>query len=438
MPLRASDNSLSRWWARWRASLPRIVLIALVLRLGLVFVAHTYRFHTGEDNFSFGWEMGRIGRSLAAGEGFSNPFNGATGPTAWQPPLYPFLIAGVFKLFGIYTHASAIVLLAISSAFSALTCIPIFRIADRCFGEKVAVGSAWAWALLPNVMHWCTRIVWETSASAFLLAVIFLLTLRMEERSGWRPWATFGTLWGIVALTNTSLLAFLPAAGLWAWYRRARLGKRSLGGVILASAIFFACITPWLVRDYRVFGQFLLIRSNFGEELRLGNGPGADGTWMEYLHPTQDAAEMQRYQEMGEMAYVAVRKQEALAFIRADYSRFFWLDVKRFIYFWAGAPRPGHTALVDTLKNSLFLASSVLALWGLSRALRKRQPGAWLFLWLVLLVPAVYYFTFVQARYRHPIEPELTILAVYLLLEAGQRKDSPQVEILRRQLKTEN
>ena len=25
------------------------------------------------------------------------------------------------------------------------------------FSEKVAVGSAWAWALLPNVMFWCTR-----------------------------------------------------------------------------------------------------------------------------------------------------------------------------------------------------------------------------------------------------------------------------------------
>ncbi len=81
--------------------------------------------------------MGRIGRSLALGQGFSNPFNAATGPTAWEPPLYPFLIAGVFRLFGIYTHASAIVLLGLNSLFSALTCIPIFRIAKRSFRRKV-------------------------------------------------------------------------------------------------------------------------------------------------------------------------------------------------------------------------------------------------------------------------------------------------------------
>ena len=419
LPAENSSNGVRRsWWAKWRASLPRIVLIALILRLGLIFIGHTYRFRANDANFSFGWEMGRIGRALAEGRGFSDPFNETTGATAWEPPLYPFLIARVFKIFGVYSRASAIVLLAFSSLFSALTCAPIFLIARRCFSDKVAVGSAWAWALLPNVMHWCTRIVWETSFSAFLLALLFWLALTMEEREGWKPWAAFGALWGVVALTNTSLLAFLPAAGLWVWFRRGKLGKRSLGGVVLASAIFLASLTPWVLRDHRVFGQWMFLRSNFGEELRLGNGPGADGTWMEYLHPTQNVLEMRRYREMGEIAYVAERKREALAFIREDYGRFLWLDLKRFIYFWAGAPRPGHTGISDQLKNSLFLASSVLVFLGLGRALRKRQPGAWLFLWLVVSVPLVYYFTFVQARYRVPIEPELAILCVYVLSEA--------------------
>ena len=91
-------------------------MVAFALRFGWIVVAHTYKFKTLDNNFSFGWEMGRIGRSLAEGQGFSNPFNETTGPTAWEPPLYPFLIAGVFKLFGVYTHASALVLL-VSIAF---------------------------------------------------------------------------------------------------------------------------------------------------------------------------------------------------------------------------------------------------------------------------------------------------------------------------------
>jgi asparagine N-glycosylation enzyme membrane subunit Stt3 len=203
---------LKRWWNRARTSFFWMVLIAFALRFGWIVVAHTYKFKTFDENFSFGWEMGRIGRSLAQGQGFSNPFSGATGATAWEPPLYPFLIAGVFRLFGIYTHASALVLLTINSLFSALTCIPIFLIARRCFDEKLAIWTAWLWAVMPPVMYWCTRWVWETSLAALLLALIFWLTLDLEEKDGPIPWIQFGLLWGIAALANTSLLAFLPAS----------------------------------------------------------------------------------------------------------------------------------------------------------------------------------------------------------------------------------
>src|SRR5882724_12287598 len=165
------------YWAQIRTSFFWLVVISFALRLGYVVIAHTYRFKAMGDNFSFGFEMGRIGRSLATGGGFDNPFNGYTGPTAWEPPLYPLLIAAVFKLFGIYSQASAFILLTINCIFSALTCIPIFLIAKRCFSERVAVWSAWTWALLPSIMYWCTRWVWETSLATLLLAAIFWLTL---------------------------------------------------------------------------------------------------------------------------------------------------------------------------------------------------------------------------------------------------------------------
>ena len=419
----AVGGSFRRWWANAHSSFFWMVILALALRLGLILIGHTYKFRTNDHNFSFGWEMGRVGRSLASGQGFSNPFDEPTGPTAWEPPLYPLLIAGVFKLLGIYSQASALVLLAINSLFSALTCVPIFLIAKRCFRETVAIWTAWLWAILPFVMYWCTRWVWETSLAALLLTVIFWLALVMEEKDGWLPWIEFGLLWGVAALTNTSLLAFLPASGLWAWYRRWKRGKNSLGGVVVASIVFLACITPWLARNHRTFGH-LFLRSNFGAELRLGNGPGADGTWMQYLHPSQNVHEMRRYRQMGEIGYVAARKREAMAFIREDYARFAGLSVKRFVYYWAGVPRLAEVPALAPFKNSLFLASSVLALWGLGRALRRRQPGAWLFLWLVLCYPAVYYLVFPLPRYRHPIEPELAILIVYVISEA-QKKGKP-------------
>jgi len=439
-PMPALLSARRRWWAHARTSLLWMVIVAFGVRFGYIVIEHTYRFgshsrvlvQANEKDFDFGFEMGRIGSSLAQGRGFSNPFNQTTGPTAWEPPLYPFLIASVFRVFGVYSHASALILLSINSIFSALTCIPIFLIAKRCFNEKVAVWSSWTWALLPSVIFWCTRWVWETSLAALLLAVIFWLTLTMDEKDGLKPWLQFGLLWGVAALTNTALLSFLPVSGLWVWYHRAKLGKRSLGGVILASIIFAACITPWLARNHRVFGQFVFIRSNFGAELRLGNGPGADGTWMDYLHPTKNVSEMRRYQQLGEPAYVAERKREAVAYIREDYARFAGLSLKRFIYYWGGLPKPSENPVVTFFRKSLFAASSVLAFWGLARALRKHRPGAWLFFWLILAYPLVYYFLFPHPRYRHPIEPELGILMLYIISEADGRGRSRSDVAIRR------
>ena len=420
-PIEPTAGAWRSWWSRARTSFLWMVAIAFLLRFGYILIAHTYRFKPLDNNFSFGFEMGRIGRAIATGRGFADPFDGFTGPTAWEPPLYPYLIAGVFRLTGVYTHASALILLTINSIFSALTCIPIFLIARKCFSEKVAVWTAWMWAVLPSVMFWCTRWVWETSLAALLLTVIFWLTLQLEDAEGLKPWIVFGVLWGIAALTNTSLLAFLPASGLWAWYRRSKKRKRSLAGVALASLFFAATIAPWIARNYETFGKFIFIRSNFGAELRLGNGPGAVGLWMQWLHPSQDILELRRYRQLGEIGYVAARKREAMDFIRADPGRFAGLSVKRFIYYWSGLPRLAKNPALAPFKNSLFLASTVLGFWGLGRALRKKRHGAWLFFWLIACYPFIYYIVFPHPRYRHPIEPELGILIVYVISEARVR-----------------
>jgi 4-amino-4-deoxy-L-arabinose transferase-like glycosyltransferase len=432
-PGTTESSPCRRCWGHARTSIVWIVIVAFGVRLGCIVIGHTYRFRSdkkiiaqpvNERNFDFGFEMGRIGRSLAQGQGFSNPFNETSGSTAWEPPLYPLLIGGVFRVFGVYSRASAMALLSLNSIFSALTCIPIFLIAKRCFDERVAVWSAWTWALLPSVIFWCTRWVWETSLAALLLAVIFWLTLTMDEKDGWTPWLQFGLLWGVAGLTNTSLLAFLPVSGIWVWYHRAKLGKPSLGGVILASVFFAACVTPWLVRNYRTFGQFVFIRSNFGAELRLGNGTGADGTWMDYLHPTKDASEMHRYVALGELAYVAERKREAMVYIREDYGRFAGISLRRFIYYWGGIPKVSETRVLSFFRIFLFSASSVLAFCGLGRALQKHKPGAWLFFWMILAYPLVYYFVFPHPRYRHPIEPEVGTLILYVVSEATARRRS--------------
>src|SRR5881275_2149585 len=123
-----------------------IVIVALVLRLAVIVLGHTYRITPRRDHFQFGWEMGRIARSIALGQGFSSPTDLPTGPSAWAPPVYPYILGGVFKLFGVYSFLSAWVILVFNSVFSSLTCLTLYHIGLRLYGISVGRAAAWAWA----------------------------------------------------------------------------------------------------------------------------------------------------------------------------------------------------------------------------------------------------------------------------------------------------
>lgn len=376
----------------------------------------------GDENFGFGFEMGRIGRSIAEGHGFSSPYEGNTGPSAWEPPIYPYLIGGVFKIFGVYSRASAWILFGINSLFATLTTIPIFFIAQRTFGQRIAVWSAYVWALCPYVWYWSIHWIWDTTFTPLLLACVFWVAIELEDWPGRRGWILFGALFGVGALANPTMLAFLPFCGLWIWRQRYKRGLPSVAGVVLSSIIFFLVLSPWLIRNYEVFGQFVFIRNDFGLQFRLGNGPGADGMLMPYLQPNLDKLEFEKFQHMGELAYAAECKRSALEWVRTHPGRFATISLKRFFYFWNGVPRPTGSNFPMDFRSSAFLATSVLAIWGLFRALRQKRPGAWLYAWLVLTYPTAYYFVFPHARYRHPMEPELLILIVFLLSEVSTRE----------------
>lgn len=401
-------------------SIVRLVILSFFVQVALIGLLREYRTRPIEDHFAFGWEMGRVARSIAQGQGFSNPYDANTGPTAWEPPIYPYLMAGVFKLFGIYTYASAWVLLTINSLFAALTTIPIFWIASLTFDERVARWSACAWALNPYIWYWSIHWIWDTTLTPLLLALIFLAALELQEWRGFRGWVIFGALWGIGALANPSMLAFLPFCGLWIWCQRFKNRRPSLAGVALSSAIFFLVLSPWLVRNYEVFGRFVFIRDDFGLQFRLGNSKGAEGMLMAYLQPNLNKLELEKFQRLGELKYEAECKRIAFEWVRQHPKQFAIVSLRRFFYYWNGVPKPTDSRAPWDLRNSLFLAWSVLGIWGAGRAVRRKLRGAWLFAGLLLTYPTTYYFVFPHARYRHPIEPELVILAVYLIFQTSE------------------
>jgi hypothetical protein len=397
-----------------------IVLIALLLRVAGMFLIHSYRVKLGQE------ESAHIAASLATGKGFSNPFGGETGPTAWLGPVYPVILAAIFKVFGVYTRASSMVALLLNCVLSALTCIPIFFIARRTFGLVVAKWSTWAWALLPYTMYWGIRWVWDTALSALLFALLFMLTLQLasspagasakQGRHMWK-WLLWGLLWGVAGLTNTAELGFLPFAGLWICWHCYNERKPFIRGVVASAIVFIAVLSPWIVRNYEVFHKFIPVRGNFGVEFHLGNTPDAYGMWQFWLHPSQNVVEFERYQQLGEVAYVKSKKDQTLQFIHNDPGKFARLTAAHFVYYWSGVPRSEKYDWLMPMRNAGFLASSVLAFWGILMALQKRRAGAWLYALLFLSYPTVYYITFPHARYRHPLDAFILILAAYLIAE---------------------
>jgi 4-amino-4-deoxy-L-arabinose transferase-like glycosyltransferase len=430
-----SDSVHPQTQNRFRA--PRAIFwAALAGRIAYILLFHSFHFRLDSDHFQYGWEMGRIARALATGYGYADPFIGHTGPTAWVPPLYPLIIAAGFKVFGVYTLKAAFALLALNSVFSALTALLVYEIGARCFGPHNALWSAWIWALYPAAGQYATRWLWEMTLTTLLFTAVIVLALRMRrigenknsetsnklaatgDPQSLRRWALFGLLWGLIALSNSTLLLFLPVCTIWILLGAPQL-KRSLKGTVLAAVVCCVILAPWVIRNQRVFHSFIPLRGNFGAELYLGDGPGSTGYLMIYDHPFQSPDQLRLYREMGEVRYVRMRDELARQTIRANPAHFLADTAIRTYFFWAGVPRAYDHPGIEAMRTINFSFISLAGLMGLALALHRRMPAATLFAWAFLLLPLTYYFVTVHARFRHPLEPLICVLGVYLFQSAS-------------------
>ena len=418
---RAAEDSAHGIQRRpWTHSIFFIVLVALLLRLAVITIGHTYRITPRRDHFQFGWEVGRIARSIARGEGFSSPTDLPTGPSAWAPPVYPYILAGAFRLLGVYSNLSALVILTFNSIFSALTCLTLYQIAEKIYGAAVARATAWTWALFPYAIYYPVRVVWEMSFSAFLLSSAFLLTLRMADEPPRRQtWIGFGLLWGVIALTNTAILSMLPFCLL---YIVSRLPRQQVVGVALCVLTAGLLVSPWLVRNYTVFGKFVFVRDNLPLEMHMANNDQSAGLWTRSEHPGNDLEAMRRFQELGEIRFMEEKQHEVREFIREHPGQFLRFTLERIVYFWIGPPQANIVAGYDLMiaRHVAFLLPAVLAFAGLCLTLRNGKQGGFLLACFLLVYPLPYYLVNPFPRYKHPIEPEIILLAVYLFWEASR------------------
>lgn len=418
----------------------RIFWTGLIVRLLYITLAHTYRVRPLLDHFQFGWEDGRVARALATGYGYADPFVGHTGPTSWMPPLYPLLMAGVFKLFGVYTAASAWVILAINSLFSAAIAPGIYEIAARCFNRQnidlsgrhrnVALWSAWLWALYPAAIQYAVHWIWEMSLTTCLFTWVLVIALRVRgigdlpqvSEPEAKPhhttalWAIFGVLWALIGLSNSTLLIFLPVCGVWMLLGNKNQLVPSLAKAALAAALCILTLAPWIWRNEKVFHAFIPARGNFGAELYQSMLPENNGfPWGTTIPYVENHPEFIHYKTIGEVAYVREKNDLAKALIRTHPQRFIHYTLQRVYFFWASVPHPiEHGWFLEIVREMDYCLLSLTGLFGLALALKHRVPAAWLFAWVFLLLPLPYYIVTTGARFRHPMEPLITILTVFL------------------------
>src|SRR5262249_33621919 len=186
-------NRRSSWtMSRFFSDSPRLMFVAaLVIRLAASAFAYTILLDPSRDHWEFGWETGRVAHSLALGQGFSSPWPGTSGPTATVAPVYALILAGIFRLFGSFTVASALAILALNSLFSALTTFPVYRIAAKVFGESTARWAGWVWVLYPFATYFAATRVWETCLTTLLFSFVVLMTFRVAGAQTLREWAAY-------------------------------------------------------------------------------------------------------------------------------------------------------------------------------------------------------------------------------------------------------
>jgi hypothetical protein len=395
---------------------------ALLLRLGFLYWAHQF----GGDFFPVGQEAGNIAWALARGDGFSSPLAGMQGPTAWVAPVYPVLLALGFKLLSMNPYHVVIFGQVLNSIFSALTCWPIYLIAKKLFSPGIALASAWTWALLPTAILFPLEWIWDQSLSALLLTALVCATLYLsseppratpQARRGF-SWAAYGIGWAFALLTNPATGLMLPVFLAWlAWHHHKR-GTAWAGPVGIALLTCVLGIVPWTARNYAAFGELVPVKSNFGLEFWLGNNPDVKIIWTWWRSPASDAAESAELHRLGEIPYMREKQSEALQFIAAHPGSFLDSSFDRFVDTWTALWDERADPWVNVLHaGALYVAFcimlSLLAFLGLLLARRADALRTFPLSAALLLFPVTYYITHSAVRYRHPIDPVMSILAVY-------------------------
>jgi hypothetical protein len=265
-------------------------------------------------------EPGNVAAALVQGRGFSDPFDGGTGATAWVSPLPAWVEAAVFLPLGVKTAAAAKALLALTVlGLAGANALLLSALAPLGSWARLAASAAFLayCAFLPSGPLEVLSEAWLDILISAALLWAALETRRAPEGRG--PLALFAV--SLAAPLDNAGLALATGLVLVALAWSFRGDIRRLRTPVLAAALATAAVGAWTGRNAVALHRFVPLKSNFWFELHLANVDSADGlprmeTVLRKL-PYFDIAEFTRYAGLGEAAYVDTFRGPALAALRS-------------------------------------------------------------------------------------------------------------------------
>ncbi len=343
----------------------------------------------------------------------------------YQSPLYPYLLAGIYKLFG---HHPAIMLWIQALAGSA-TVVLIYRLGRACFSPRAGLlAGALAVFYRPFIFH--TAVAGKETFAVLAAALAAALALKAAERDRGRDYFLCGLAVGAGALLRTNALLLLPAAMAWLWLlhgRWAGFAVRRALPLLLGAAL---ALLPAALHNWYAAHDAVLVNYNGGYTFFLGNNPSATGigdyppgfTADPLLEESQPAEIAQkaagRPLKPSEISRYWLRR--GLSFIAAEPGRWAALTSAKFFFFWNRYEIPdnydlqfvtAHGGTLLRLPLFTFALAGCLGAAGLFLCRARRFSGLLLLLFLAYLASLLPFW--MSDRYRLPA------LALLLPLAGG-------------------
>jgi hypothetical protein len=438
-----------------KARLITLLIIACAVTLGLLVVVARSAF----SDFCCikGWEPYWVAESLMNGHGYSfpperrawldpEPKSGYSSVTAWVDPLYTFMLFVGMWVFG-DNHK---VLMALFNVLCLGGTLILLAYAARRYCG--AWGGVLAVAML--ALNFNYRAIGHLASSSFQMLCIMLsavLVLSYIQTPTVRRAIVLGIVMGLTALACPAALYFLPATALLLMMNVAIGILPRIKGAALLMLFGMLVVTPWTIRNYYVFDEFVTVRNGGGQIAFIGVNllgdtlvkPAASKTipplWT--LDSASDAVakaqtiQFMRQLEDHQLNYARQVGGEAYAAMNeAERDKWFMDKVKEFIKTYPVIfVQLGIAKIVAFIKlfNTLGIVVILAAVAG--ALLSFAQPAiriltVWCVLYSAVFVLAVPYFL----RYRAPIEPLFCFLAAIGLVKCSRllANHSPRIRRL--------